>query len=116
MLQDLHVAARIALLQVFTVILGVFLTRGVFARLGYPNEDLDWNTTALLVRDYGYFLLLVPAIWTTVSIYLENSLISFWSRRWTLASGLVFLLFLAAILLWSCLHTYHWHMEPLRAL
>jgi hypothetical protein len=65
MIHEVHVSVRLALLQVLAVIAGVFMTRAVFMMYGYPESELDWNALALLVRNHGFLLLLVPVVWTS---------------------------------------------------
>lgn len=111
-----HPAISIAVFQIATVIIGVFMTRMAFALNGYPTEELEWNYKALLVRNWGFLVLMVPAFWTWFVIRAENKSSGIWSRRWTIISGLLTLLALAALFLWSFSNTYFYHPMPLRAL
>jgi hypothetical protein len=43
MTPEVHVSVRIALFQVFAVMLGVIMTRAAFMASGYPEAGLDWN-------------------------------------------------------------------------
>ena len=114
MIPEVHISVRIALFQVFAVIVGVFMTRAAFMMSGYPESNLDWNGLALLVRNYGFNLLLIPVAWTIAATYLENYSSGWWSRRWTLTTGIVILAALAILLLWSYSNPYHFHKMPLR--
>jgi magnesium-transporting ATPase (P-type) len=116
MIPEVHISVRIALLQFFTVIVGVFMTRAAFMMLGYPESNLDWNGLALLLRNYGFILLLIPVAWTITVTYLENCSVGWWSRRWTLATGILIMAALAILLLWSYSNPYHFHKMPLRSL
>ena len=60
MIPEVPISVRIALFQVLVVIVGVFMTRVAFMMSGYPESNLDWNGLALLVRNYGFTLLLIP--------------------------------------------------------
>lgn len=101
---EVHVTVRIAFLQAFAVVLGVFMTRAAFMGLGYPESDLDWSALALLVRNHGFLLLLVPLVWTSVTVYLENYGGGGWSRRWTIGSGLILIAALAVLFFWCFLN------------
>jgi hypothetical protein len=114
MIPEVHLSVRIALFQVFTVIIGVFMTRAAFMASGYPDADLQWNRLALLLRNHGYFLLLVPLAWTLTATRLENLSSGPWSRRWTLVTGMLVLAALAGLLLWSFSNPYASHRLHLR--
>lgn len=109
-----HIAVRIALLQELAVIAGVLLTRAAFMVNGYPESDLNWSNLALVIRNYGFLLILVPLLWIAVATYLETYGPGNWSVRWTVASGLSVFCMLVGLLLWSSLNTYHWHKTPLQ--
>lgn len=82
MIHEVHVSVRLAVFQMMVVILGVFMTRAVFMGTGFPDTAVDWNDVAMLVRNYGYVLLLAPAGWAAAAMYFENYGTGFWSRRW----------------------------------
>ncbi len=116
MIPEVHISVRIALFQVFAVILGVFMTRAAFMWAGYPESNLDWNGLSLLIRNLGFLLLLIPLVWTIAATYCERYSIGWWSRRWTIVSGMVVLAALIVLLMWSFFHPYHFHKVPLRSL
>jgi magnesium-transporting ATPase (P-type) len=116
MIPEVHISVRIALFQVFAVIIGVFMTRAAFMISGYPESDLDWNGLALLVHNYGFILLLIPVSWTIAATYLENYSASWWSRRWTLTTGILILTSLAIFFLWSYSNPYRFHKMPLHSM
>src|SRR5688572_28892462 len=55
----------IAILQTAAVVLG-FLTRGIILKYhGYPDGFwVRWKAFPLLLREYGMWLMAIPAIWT----------------------------------------------------
>jgi hypothetical protein len=110
MIHEVHVSVRLALLQVLTVIAGVFMTRAVFMMYGYPESELDWNSMALLVRNYGFLLLPLPVLWTYTAVYLENYGTGRWSRRWTICSGIFLLAALAFLFFWCFCNPYNGRM------
>lgn len=113
MMAEVHISVRIAFFQVFAVIIGVFMTRAAFTMAGYPESNLDWNGLSLLVRNYGFTLLLIPVAWTIAAIYLENDSAGWWSRHWTLTTGIMILAAITIFLLWSYSNPYHFHKIPL---
>jgi magnesium-transporting ATPase (P-type) len=116
MIPEVPISVRIALFQVLVVIVGVFMTRVAFMMSGYPESNLDWNGLALLVRNYGFTLLLIPVAWTIAVTYLENYCGGWWSRRWTLTTGILILAVLATLLLWSYSNPYNFRKMPMRTL
>lgn len=101
-----HISVPIAVLQVVAVVLGVCMMRLAFlavddSMLGHPSYQLP-----LLVRHHGYLLLAVPLVWTGLVLWLENRPGAGWSRRWTVASGLLLLAALSAFLFQIWLRTY----------
>jgi hypothetical protein len=111
MTHELHVSARLALFQILAVILGVVMTRVAFLGHGYPDSNLDWDTWALLVRNHGFFLLLIPMLWICITLYLENYGTGRWSRRWTICTGILLLAALAFLFLWCCNNPYNGRMR-----
>ncbi|MFC7339662.1 hypothetical protein ACFQY0_20930 [Haloferula chungangensis] len=101
MIQLGHPATRIARLQVVAIIGGVFLTRAVFMVYGYPNNGVDFGTVPTLIRNFGFLLLAVPVLWTILSVWLEERPEGFWTRRWTIITGVVILGILASLLYYS---------------
>ena len=113
MIHEVHVSVRLAVFQMMVVILGVFMTRAMFMGSGYPEAAVDWNDVAMLVRNHGYVLLLVPAGWAAATMYFENYGTGFWSRRWTLGSGLALLVGLGFLFLWTCANPYNGRSTPI---
>ena len=101
-----HVVIPIALFQVVAVVIGVFMMRMAFLAADESVVDLSRYWLPLLVRHHGYLLLAVPLVWTGLVLWLEHRPGEAWSRRWTMASGLVLLAVLAGFLYAVCSNTY----------
>ena len=114
MIPEVHLSVRIAFLQILAIIGGVFTTRAAFVACGYPDANYDWIGPALFVRNYGFFLLVLPFTWTTATIYLETYGTGRWSKRWTLASGLLLLLAIVLLLFWTTFNPRHFYAQPLQ--
>ncbi|MEK7951710.1 hypothetical protein [Luteolibacter soli] len=111
MIHEVHVSVRLALFQMMVVVLGVFMTRAAFLAAGYPEQSLGWNAGALLVRNHGFVLMLVPVGWTAAAMYFENYGTGWWSRRWTLVSGMTLLVGLGFLFFWSFSNPYDGRMR-----
>ncbi len=61
---------QIALAQALVVILGFFALGIVLKASGYPENPtwVRWNTMALFLRYYGGWFLLLPIVWTLISL------------------------------------------------
>lgn len=94
--------SRLALLQCLIVVIGVLTTCGILKLNAYdPSVAVRWNPVAVAVRNFGYLLLIVPAIWTAVCLVLERRTSTRWNRTWTIASGLLFTCILNGLLWWT---------------
>jgi hypothetical protein len=53
----------------------------------------------VFVRDWGFLLLLVPAVWVVGTIWLERHRSDWFTKRWTILSGLLVLLSLVSLMI-----------------
>ncbi|MCW1926643.1 hypothetical protein OKA05_29085 [Luteolibacter arcticus] len=111
MIHDVHVSVRLALFQMSAVVLGVFMTRAAFMGAGYPEANLNWNGLALIIRNHGYVLMLVPVAWTAASVYFEHYGSGQWSQRWTVISGVLLVVALGFLFLWCFANPYSGRMR-----
>ena len=87
-----------------TLIVGGWMATATMMRIaGYPDEGLVWRPLSLLVRNWGFLLILLPGIWAVGSIWLETHPADMFSKRWTIVTGVVlfgvlaWMLFVAAV-------------------
>ena len=97
---------RMALLQTLVIVIGVFTTGIVLKFHMYPKLSLDWNPASVAVRNYGFFLLIIPAAWTGVCLALERCRTNLWSPTRTLISGIVVITLLIGFLWWTTEKSY----------
>ena len=83
---------------------GSLMTAKLMKARGFPDPDQFWHPFALFVRNWGFFLILIPGAWVAWSIWLEDNPRIHFTRRWTLVTGmlllagLAWLMFVAVIL------------------
>jgi hypothetical protein len=114
MIPQVHISVRLALLQLGVVMLGVFMTRAAFMASGYPEAKALWNAFPLFVRNYGFVFLIIPLAWTGMVLWLENKSTGRWTSRWTFVSGLILLVALVLLFLWTYGNPYSFRKEPIQ--
>lgn len=95
----------IAVLQTTLVVMGFLILPGIFKLWGYPVEPqffgYRWNPLSLWLRQYGPWLLVLPAFWVAFVSVAQRRGRGFFSQRLALIIGvclaaLIILLFLYA--------------------
>jgi hypothetical protein len=79
----------IAILQTAAVVLG-FLTLGIVLKYhGYPDHGFGvrWKAFPVYLREYGLWLMLVPAVWTAFASKAHRMDRGLFSERPTLIAG-----------------------------
>jgi hypothetical protein len=76
------------------IIYSVLVTATILKGNGYPNEDYFVGPFAHFVRHYGLVLILIPAMWAAITIWVDRLGWNY-ARLFTFISGLlvIFLLF-----------------------
>ena len=109
--------SRLALLQCLIVVIGVLTTCGILKLNAYdPEAAIRWNPVAVAVRNLGYLLLMVPATWTAACVVLERRASNHWNRTWSIASGVLVISVLVALLWWTTATPFFFQKVPLQAL
>lgn len=81
----------LASLQSVVVIAGSMFTGAALKLMGYPEARVHWPTASVFVRNWGLLLVLIPAAWVVGSIWLERNRADWFSKRWTIVSGVLVL-------------------------
>ncbi len=87
--RDYAMQSIFAAAQSVVIVAGALLTAATPRMRGGP-----W--LAVLVRDWGFLLLLIPAAWVLITLWLERHRSDWFTKRWTILSGI---LVLAALVL-----------------
>jgi len=80
----------LALLQAGTVVFGSFLVGLVLKSMGYAERFDELPLLYRFIRNWGFMLILIPLAWTVATIWMERHE-AWFSKRWTLVSGLALL-------------------------
>lgn len=55
---------------------------------GYPDTFTVLPLEIAFVRNWGFLLILIPLAWVIITIWLERHRAEWFSKRWTIASGI----------------------------
>ncbi len=80
-MQSIFVAA-----QSVTIVAGSMMTAVALRMRGYPDEEKDWPLVPVFLREWGLVLILLPATWMLLTIWLERHTDNF-TKRWTILTG-----------------------------
>ncbi|HEX8312693.1 MAG TPA: hypothetical protein VF614_15330 [Chthoniobacteraceae bacterium] len=78
----------LALLQTIIVVLGFFAVATTLKMLGYPESAaVNWNPLAVLLREHGAWLLLLPPLWVLWATAARHQDRGFLSERAVFIAG-----------------------------
>jgi hypothetical protein len=80
--------------QSVVIVAGSLLTA---ATPGMRSAEGPW--LAVLVRDWGFLLLLIPAAWVFATLWLERHRSDWFTKRWTILSGFLVLVSLVGLMM-----------------
>ena len=78
-----------ALLDSALIIGGSMFTAAAMKVGGYPDPDRIWPPFPVFVRNWGFLLILIPAIWVVWTIWAENNRRESFGKKWTFLTGIV---------------------------
>lgn len=78
----------LAVLQSVLVIVGCLMTAALLKARGYPDRFADLPFQLALVRNWGFTLNLIPLGWVMMTIWLERNHRGWFSKRWTVLTGI----------------------------
>lgn len=87
------------LLQAGVIVLGSLLTGAMLKARGYTDHLYELPFLVLFVRNWGFMLILISLAWACGSIWMDRHL-EWYTKRWTLVSGLCLLASLTWFLVW----------------
>ena len=88
-LRQYAVQTAVAALQCAVIQAGTIISTVLLRSAGYPDESRDWPALPAWVREWGPLAFAIPALWVAGTILLERHRSEWFSKRWTLVSGLL---------------------------
>lgn len=96
---EFKVQAVFAALQSGMIVAGSLLIAVILKARGYPDRFSELPPVLGFVRNWGFLLIVIPAVWAAVTIWLERHRPHLFSKSWTVATGVAVWLCLAWLLL-----------------
>jgi hypothetical protein len=109
-LREYAVQGAVAALQCAVIQVGTIVSTVLLRSAGYPDESRTWPALPAFIREWGPLAFAVPAAWVIATILLEQNRSEWFTKRWTLVSGLMVALGLVAIYLVASLQS--WRLLP----
>lgn len=91
----------LAALQSLVIVGGCLFTATILKFMGYPDRFSELPMQLAFVRNWGFLLILIPLIWVCSTIWFERHRSEWFSKRWTVATGIGLLLALGGYMLIS---------------
>lgn len=89
-----------AMQSIFAAAQSVVIVAGSMLVAATPRmRSGDGPWLPVLVRDWGFLLLLIPAAWVIVTLWLERHRSDWFTKRWTILSGVLLLTTLVCLLM-----------------
>ena len=66
---------------------GCMMVATVLKVRGYPEKFTELSFQVAFVRNWGFLLILIPLAWVIITIWMERHRAAWFSKRWTIASG-----------------------------
>lgn len=90
--RDYALQSILAATQSAVIVGGSMFTATIMKVRGYDAETAaNWHWQLVFVRNWGFTLILIPAAWVFATLWLERHREAWFSKRWTLVSGVVLL-------------------------
>lgn len=70
------------------IIAGSLMVGLVLKARGYPDEFTEIPLQLLFIRNWGFTMILIPLSWVILTIWLERNNIEWFSKRWTIFTGI----------------------------
>jgi cell division protein FtsW (lipid II flippase) len=109
-LREYAVQTAVAALQCAIIQVGTIVSTVLLRSAGYPDDSRNWPALPAWIREWGPLAFAVPAAWVIATILLERHRSEWFTKRWTLVSGLLVALLLVLTYLTASLQG--WRLLP----
>lgn len=103
MIREHSLQSIFAVFQCGIVIIGTACTAGMLKLSGYPDDAIEWPSTAVFIRNWGLLWLVVPLGWVVGTVYLERNREINFSGKAVVISGFIILSILFTFFLFVAL-------------
>ena len=87
--------------QSVVIVAGSMFTATVLKVRGFPEARSEWPMLAVFVREWGFTLMLIPAAWVLGTIWLERHRADWFTKRWTILSGVILVAALCGLMAYA---------------
>ena len=85
---EYRVQGIFGVLHSLLIVGGCLFTGVILKARGYPDDFTELPLQLAFVRNWGFLLILIPLSWAVLTIWLERSQASWFSKRWTVLTGI----------------------------
>ena len=90
-----------AVFQSLLIVSGCLFIGTILKAMGYPDRFTELPMNLAFIRNWGFLLIALPLFWVIATIWLECCHYNWFSKRWTVATGLILTIILGWYLLSS---------------
>jgi hypothetical protein len=76
-----------AAFQSLLIVGGCLFIGTILKAMGYPDRFTELPMNLAFIRNWGFLLIALPLSWVIVTIWLERCHYAWFSKRWTVATG-----------------------------
>jgi hypothetical protein len=76
-----------AAFQSLLIVGGCLFIGTILKAMGYPERFTELSVNLAFIRNWGFLLIVLPLSWVMVTIWLERCHYEWFSKRWTVATG-----------------------------
>ena len=99
--REFAIQGILAAMQSVLIVCGCMMTVAMLKAMGYPERFTELPVKMLFIRNWGFLMILNPLAWVIVTIWLERNQAAWFSKRWTVGTGIAVFLCLGWYLIGS---------------
>jgi len=99
--REFKIQGILAAMQSVLIVGGCMMTGTMLKAMGYPERFTELPIQMLFIRNWGFLMILVPLAWVIATIWLERNQAAWFTKRWTVGTGIAVLFCLGWYLIGS---------------